>query len=127
MKVQVLRSSTVYFAGKLQPKNAVLEVDDRVGKVWVERGVAKAVGNSTEQKSLGPSETKPSSPVENTGVTPKEKKPEGPKETGEVNPLEEKSESFPKHVGGGWFLLSNGEKVQGKEEAIEAQKQLDAE
>lgn len=27
-------------------------------------------------------------------------------------------EDFPKHVGGGWYELSNGERVQGKEEAI---------
>lgn len=26
-------------------------------------------------------------------------------------------EQFPKHVGGGWYELSNGERVQGKEEA----------
>ena len=26
----------------------------------------------------------------------------------------------PKHVGGGWYELSNGEKIRGKEKAIEA-------
>lgn len=31
---------------------------------------------------------------------------------------------WPKHTGGGWYELSNGEKVQGKEEAVEAQAQL---
>lgn len=30
---------------------------------------------------------------------------------------EEDKQDFPKHVGGGWYELSNGEKVQGKEEA----------
>lgn len=35
----------------------------------------------------------------------------------------EKSE-FPKHVGGGTYELSNGEKVKGKEEAIEAEEAL---
>lgn len=29
-----------------------------------------------------------------------------------------------KHVGGGWFELPNGEKVKGKEEALEALKEL---
>ncbi|MDL4842832.1 hypothetical protein [Aquibacillus rhizosphaerae] len=33
-------------------------------------------------------------------------------------------EEFPKHTGGGWFELSNGEKIQGKEEALEAEKEL---
>lgn len=32
---------------------------------------------------------------------------------------------YPKHVGGGWYELSNGEKVQGKEEAIKAQEELE--
>ncbi|EJR67523.1 hypothetical protein [Bacillus toyonensis] len=31
---------------------------------------------------------------------------------------------FPKHTGGGWYELSNGEKVQGKDEAISAEKSL---
>ena len=30
----------------------------------------------------------------------------------------EPSITFPKHVGGGWYELSNGKRVQGKEEAI---------
>ena len=32
---------------------------------------------------------------------------------------EEAKQDFPKHVGGGWYELSNGERVQGKEEALE--------
>ena len=39
-------------------------------------------------------------------------------------PLVEVSEAaneFPKHVGGGHYELSNGEKVKGKDEAIEAE------
>lgn len=35
-----------------------------------------------------------------------------------------KDSVFPKHTGGGWYELSNGEKVQGKDEAIEAQSEL---
>lgn len=33
-------------------------------------------------------------------------------------------DSYPKHTGGGWYELSNGEKVQGKDEAIAAEKKL---
>jgi len=29
---------------------------------------------------------------------------------------------FPKHTGGGWYELSDGQKIQGKEEAIAAMK-----
>lgn len=34
-------------------------------------------------------------------------------------------DAFPKHTGGGWYELSNGERVQGKEEAQKKQKSLD--
>ena len=41
------------------------------------------------------------------------------KEPVHVEPVfvDEEVEQFPKHVGGGWYELSNGERVQGKEEA----------
>jgi hypothetical protein len=42
----------------------------------------------------------------------------------ESKPAEGSEDQFPKHTGGGWFELSNGEKVQGKEEAATAQKEL---
>lgn len=34
-------------------------------------------------------------------------------------------EKYPKHTGGGYYELSNGEKVQGKENAVEKQLELD--
>ena len=37
---------------------------------------------------------------------------------------EEVAAKYPKHTGGGWYELSNGEKVQGKEDAEEAQAKL---
>ncbi len=45
-----------------------------------------------------------------------------------VEPLVENEEAeseFPKHTGGGWYQLSNGERVQGKTDAIAAEKELD--
>lgn len=33
---------------------------------------------------------------------------------------------YPKHTGGPWYELSNGEKVNGKKNAIEAQKELES-
>lgn len=35
--------------------------------------------------------------------------------------------SFPKHTGGGWYELSNGEKVKGKDEATAAEEGLNKE
>ena len=37
-------------------------------------------------------------------------------------PKEPAFSDFPKHTGGGWYELSNGEKVQGKDEAEKAEK-----
>lgn len=36
----------------------------------------------------------------------------------------EGDEDFPKHTGGGYYELSNGEKVKGKEEALAAEEAL---
>lgn len=36
---------------------------------------------------------------------------------------EDGNESEPKHVGGGWYELPNGERVKGKDEAIAAMKE----
>jgi len=41
---------------------------------------------------------------------------------GEETSIDKKD--FPKHTGGGWYELSNGKKIQGKEEAISAEKEL---
>jgi hypothetical protein len=45
----------------------------------------------------------------------------------EKSEKESNQDKFPKHAGGAWFELSNGEKVQGKDEAAAAQKELDKE
>lgn len=37
---------------------------------------------------------------------------------------EDGDEEFPKHKGGGHYVLSNGETVKGKDEALEAEKAL---
>lgn len=45
-------------------------------------------------------------------------------ETGEPGGAETTPSEFPKLTGGGYYELSNGEKVQGKDAAIEAEKAL---
>lgn len=46
----------------------------------------------------------------------------------EVSSAKEAEENeFPKHTGGGYYELSNGEKVKGKEDAIAAEKELQKE
>jgi hypothetical protein len=57
--------------------------------------------------------------IEQLGVEPEEadQEPEGSKQSSEEN-------EFPKHTGGPWYVLSNGEKIQGKEEALAAEAEL---
>lgn len=38
--------------------------------------------------------------------------------------VEAKASEFPKHAGGGWYDLSDGSRVQGKDDAIAAEKAL---
>ena len=47
-----------------------------------------------------------------------------PEEEEEPDPPEGQSLIEPKHVGGGYYELSNGERVQGKEKAIQAENNL---
>jgi hypothetical protein len=44
----------------------------------------------------------------------------------EANPSEDDSDEWPKHTGGGYYELSNGEKVKGKDVAVAAQDEIDA-
>lgn len=37
--------------------------------------------------------------------------------------IEKKESAYPKHVGGGWYELADGSKVQGKDEAISAMRE----
>lgn len=41
-----------------------------------------------------------------------------------IEVLEDSTPEFPKHVGGGLYLLSNGEKIKGKAVAFEAEEKL---
>ena len=69
----------------------------------------------------------------NVNDDPKDNKPDGkgkddkPKENTEDKPPETKSGSdgkFPQHTGGGWYLLSDGQKVHGGVKANEMQEAL---
>jgi hypothetical protein len=46
-------------------------------------------------------------------------------EQGYLEDEKEDKQEFPKHTGGSWYELSDGEKIQGKDEAFAAQKELD--
>lgn len=46
------------------------------------------------------------------------------KEEKEAVVEQKEPEEFPQPLGGGWFLLSNGEKVQGEDEAYELEEEL---
>lgn len=42
-----------------------------------------------------------------------------------ITPKKTPPKDYPTHKGGGYYILSNGEQVQGKKEAIKAQSELD--
>lgn len=54
---------------------------------------------------------------------------DGKKDADDTSPDNDGDENteYPKHTGGAWYELSNGEKVQGKEEAFAAEEALKAE
>ena len=41
-----------------------------------------------------------------------------------IEEKQDNDEDYPKATGGGWYELSNGESIRGKEKAIEAEKEL---
>ncbi|WP_141434388.1 hypothetical protein [Bacillus sp. 03113] len=83
----------------LVPGN-VTEVTEEVATSWINAGLAK----SYEQQEVKVVEIKPEKNDSAIEIN---------LEKNEIDILEGLN-----HVGGGWYLLPNGEKVQGKEEAL---------
>jgi hypothetical protein len=81
---------------------------------------AKGKVSKERVSELLSSENKVGKPlIEQLGVESEEplQEPEGSIQSSEES-------EFPKHTGGPWYVLSNGEKIQGKEEAIAAEAEL---
>lgn len=55
--------------------------------------------------------------LQELGYVEKEESQDMEDENGSVDEYSE----WPKHVGGGYYILSNGEKIKGKDKALEAQ------
>ena len=69
-------------------------------------------------------EPEPEPETETEPETEPETVPDAPTDVPDGGGPEE--QSYPVHQGGGWYLLSNGERVQGKDNAFEQQEALDA-
>jgi hypothetical protein len=93
----------------------VTEVSDEIAASWLENGIAKPYVQENV-KTIEITHDK-QQPVELTEEHHELQEPEA---------LEEKEEPKAelKSLGGGWYELPNGERVRGKEEAIEALKIL---
>jgi hypothetical protein len=81
---------------------------------------AKGKVSKERVSELLSSENKVGKPlIEQLGVKSEEvdQEPETSKESSEES-------EFPKHTGGPWYTLSNGEKIQGKEVALAAEAEL---
>lgn len=98
MKVEVIKPARLN--GENIEVGEVVELDSQLAKNWVRLGFAKPAGNSNISGS------------KDNHLNLED--PQG-------------NEEWPKHLGGGWYMLPNDEKVQGKEEAMEAMKALEGE
>jgi hypothetical protein len=99
MKVEIIKSDT-RLNGNFVEVGEIVEIDENLFKTWQSKGIAQIP--SMEITSDKQSET--------GGVT-----------QDNLDDLKDKM----KHVGGGYYELPNGEKVKGKEAAIEALKVLE--
>ena len=93
----------------------------RVGEVFEETDQEK-VENLKADGFLEDKETSEHNQPKDNKKTEKEQKTDENNKKTDDN--DQNLPEWPKHTGGGWYELSNGEKVQGKEEALEAQAQL---
>lgn len=82
---------------------------NKIGKVLIEEVETVVKDNSDKTDSDTP---------ENTEYAGSPDSSDTPKASGEAD------SEFPKHSGGGYYELSNGEKVRGQEAALEAEKAL---
>lgn len=92
-------------------------------------GEAETKESTVKEKKPAPAPEIP--PKTDTPEPEEEPKPEETPEKEEKSEKEdipeEEEKTFPKHAGGPWFLLSNGEKVMTKKAATKRQKELDKE
>jgi len=96
----------------------IAEIDPDEAQRWIKAGIAAPLEGKIETATVKPPEKAVREPVE---TATKE-----PPETADALP-EQKESEWPKHVGGGYYELSNGKKVRGKESALKVQKELDEE
>ncbi len=97
MKIKILTSlAGINFSYSV---GQIAEVDDKTAIHWVKAGLAEPV----DAKQF-----------ENAVIEPPENAA-----------LKAAKDKYPKHIGGGWYELPNGEKVKGKDEALEAMAKLE--
>jgi hypothetical protein len=110
-------------------KTAVMEA--RYAKVLKAQNALEIIGKAEDQeeKALNAApENKAFTPEENKDLHNLDPKKEEEPETDPEQDNEDTGEKvYPVSTGGGWYQLSNGEKIQGKAEAIEAEENLKGE
>ncbi|CDQ20859.1 hypothetical protein SAMN05192559_1084 [Halobacillus karajensis] len=94
----------------------LMSPDNKLGEPVIEKL------NQAPEEGLGEWDSQ-----ENSSNTESDGNEENAKEDsgeGESDTDSEDKGEFPIHTGGAWFELSNGEKIQGKEEAVQAEEEL---
>lgn len=104
-----------------------MKISEQEAKALVKAGAAEFVGKGKiRMKTLSSDPEKTLLPEREYPIDIKQAKSKTKVETATMPKPENTAMEYPIHKGGGWYELSNGEKVHGKEEALKAQKALKA-
>lgn len=112
-KERIYNVDDIYEGAQTAERLAELSTtNNKIGKVLIEE-VKNVVQGNSDDSGLPDSDAPEN--TENDGSPDSSDTPEA---SGEAD------SEFPKHSGGGYYELSNGEKVRGQEAALEAEKAL---
>ena len=103
--------------------NGAVKVNGRY--IFYREGVPAPIPESVAKRIGKEYEVITANQVHKTVVTQSEKREKIDATDSEESKTIE-GEPYPKHTGGPWYELSNGEKVNGKDNAIKAQKELES-
>ena len=133
--MKVLTLKPVRLNGKDEPAGKAVEIPDDLAKIWCNPPWNLA---TTELREEIPEETPPIIGVDlakgeditvaDGSFIPKDDQPDEDAEP-EPDPVpdpddDQPEDEFPKHVGGGYYILPDGSKIHGKQAALDALAEL---
>jgi uncharacterized protein YwgA len=117
----------VYRKGDLYSHKQSERIDDLTKRGFIQEVTAEDNGQQENQQS-NQEKQQETNQEKQEQQEEKQEQQEANKDQQETTSEQQKpaatAKDYPKHTGGGWYELSNGEKVQGKEEADKAEAAL---